>query len=157
MSEVLRGAELSRSALLDAIPQREPFRFVDEILDVDDEHIVATHRFLSDAPFYRGHFPGRPITPGVLLLEAMAQAAVVAHGIWLLAKQNGLDDIGKRITLFTDASVEFRSIVEPGERVVVTGRKRFFRRSVLRSDVELRGEDGRLACVGLLSGMGAAR
>ena len=106
MSEVLLGAELSHYALLDAIPQREPFRFIDEILDVDDEHIVAAHRFLPDAPFYRGHFPGRPITPGVLLVEAMAQAAVVAHGIWLLAKQDGLDDMDKRITLFTDASVE---------------------------------------------------
>jgi 3-hydroxyacyl-[acyl-carrier-protein] dehydratase len=157
VAEVLCGATLSPAALLDAIPQRDPFRFVDEILDVDDEHIVAAHRFLPDAPFYRGHFPGRPITPGVLLIETMAQAAVVAHGIWLLAKQFGLDGMDKRITLFTDASVEFRSVVEPGERVVVTGRKQFFRRSVLRSQVELRGEDGRLACVGLLSGMGAMR
>ena len=47
MSEELRGTELSHAALLDAIPQREPFRFVDEILDVDDEHIVDEAEWLA--------------------------------------------------------------------------------------------------------------
>jgi 3-hydroxyacyl-[acyl-carrier-protein] dehydratase len=68
-------ADLTPEQVLAALPHREPFRFVDEILAIDDEHIVAAHRFRSDADYYRGHFPGHPVTPGVLILEAMAQAA----------------------------------------------------------------------------------
>jgi 3-hydroxyacyl-[acyl-carrier-protein] dehydratase len=157
VDEARCGVELAPAALLDAIPQREPFRFVDEILEVDDQRIVAAYTFRPDAPFYRGHFPGRPITPGVLLIEAMAQAGVVAHGIWLVARDRGLDEVEKRSTLFTDATIEFRGVVEPGERVITTGRKQFFRRSVLRSQVEMRCEDGRIVCAGTLSGMGVPR
>ena len=81
-----RVSAMTPAEVLAAIPHRPPFRFVDEIVELDDEHIVAAYRFPADADFYRGHFPGNPITPGVLLLEAMAQAGVVAHGIYLLGR-----------------------------------------------------------------------
>jgi len=139
--------------VLSALPQRPPFRFVDEILELDDEHIVAAYRFPEDADYYRGHFPGNPITPGVLLLETMAQAGVVALGIYLLARQAAPDD-ARMLTLFTDATVEFTGIVRPGERVLIRGRKVLFRRRMLRSAVELALEDGRVVCSGTLSGMG---
>ena len=139
--------------VLNALPQRPPFRFVDEILELDDEHIVAAYRFPENAEYYRGHFPGNPITPGVLLLEAMAQAGVVAHGIYLLARSADAGD-ERMLTLFTDATVEFTGIVRPGERVVVRARKVLFRRRLLRSAVELTLEDGRVVCSGTLSGMG---
>ena len=139
--------------ILDALPQREPFRFVSEILELDDEHIVAAYRFPEDADYYRGHFPGNPITPGVLLLETMAQAGVVALGIYLLARHAAPDD-ERMLTLFTDATVEFTGIVRPGDRVVVRARKVLFRRRLLRSAVELALEDGRVVCSGTLSGMG---
>jgi 3-hydroxyacyl-[acyl-carrier-protein] dehydratase len=144
---------LTPAGVLDALPQRPPFRFVDEILELDDEHIVAAYRFPEDADYYRGHFPGNPITPGVLLLETMAQAGVVAHGIYLLARSAAPDD-ERMLTLFTDATVEFTGIVRPGDRVVVRARKVLFRRRVLRSAVELALEDGRVVCSGTLSGMG---
>jgi len=146
---------LSPADVLDALPQRAPFRFVDEILELDDEHIVAAYRFPENADYYRGHFPGNPITPGVLLLETMAQAGVVAHGIYLLARNAGADE-ERMLTLFTDATVEFTGIVRPGDRVVVRARKVFFRRRLLRSAVELALEDGRVVCSGTLSGMGVA-
>ena len=63
------GAEITGATLLELLPQQEPFRFVDEIVEVDEEHIVARYTFRPDADFYRGHFPGNPITPGVLLTE----------------------------------------------------------------------------------------
>jgi 3-hydroxyacyl-[acyl-carrier-protein] dehydratase len=139
--------------VLSALPQRPPFRFVDEILELDDEHIVAAYRFPEDADYYRGHFPGNPITPGVLLLETMAQAGVVAHGIYLLARHAEPDD-ERMLTLFTDATVEFTGIVRPGDRVLVRAKKVLFRRRLLRSAVELALEDGRVVCSGTLSGMG---
>ena len=149
--------ELSRDQVLAAVPQQAPFRFIDEILELDEEHIVAACRFREDADFYRGHFPGHPVTPGVLLVEAMAQAGVVALGIYLLARQASLDEARRCLTVFTDASVEFSGVVGPGERVLIRGRKLFFRRLKLRSAIEMLREDGTLVCSGTLSGMGIPR
>ena len=148
---------ITRAEVLAAVPQRAPFRFIDEILELDDEHIVAAYRFRTDADFYRGHFPDHPITPGVLLVEAMAQAGVVALGIYLVARETSLDEAARSVSLFTDAAVEFSAGVAPGERVVIAGRKVFFRRRKLRSAVEMRREDGTLVCSGTLSGMGITR
>ena len=150
------SAALSPAEVLARLPQQEPFRFVDEILEIDADHIVAAYRWREDADFYRGHFPGNPVTPGVLLVESMAQAAVVALGIYLL-EQEAPEEAGKLVTLFTDVAVEFSGLVRPGQRVVVQGRKRFFRRRKLRSEAEMRLEDGTLVCSGTLSGMGVPR
>lgn len=147
---------MTHGELLAAVPQADPFRFIDEVLSVDGDHISAAVRFREDADFYRGHFPGNPITPGVILIEAMAQAGVVAHGIYLLAEESGDVEDGM-LTLFTDAEVEFDGVVKPGERVFVEGRKVFFRHKKLRSEVEMRREDGTVVCRGTLSGMGVAR
>ena len=143
--------------VLKAIPQQEPFRFIDEILELGDDHIVASTTFRPDADFYRGHFPGNPITPGVILIEAMAQAGVVALGIHLLEQEIGADQAAKYTTLFTDAEVEFSGVVLPGTRVVTTGRVVFFRRRKLRCAVEMKLEDGTLVCSGTLSGMGVPK
>lgn len=157
MADAPRGRRLSAAEVLAALPQQPPFRFIDEILELDDEHVVAAYRFRPDAEFYRGHFPGHPVTPGVLLIEAMAQAGVVAHGIFLLAREVGLEEMEKLLTVFTDANVEFSGMVLPGQRVLTTGRKQFFRRRKLRAQVEMRLEDGTLVCSGTLSGIGVPR
>jgi 3-hydroxyacyl-[acyl-carrier-protein] dehydratase len=151
------GSELSPEEVLALVPQQEPFRFIDEILELDPDHIVASYRFRADADFYRGHFPGNPVTPGVILTEAMAQTGVVALGIYLYALEFSAEEVEKLVTVFTDANVEFSGIVEPGDRVVTTGRKKFFRRKKLRAEVEMRLDDGTLVCSGELSGMGVPR
>jgi 3-hydroxyacyl-[acyl-carrier-protein] dehydratase len=97
------------------------------------------------------------VTPGVLLIESMAQAGVVALGIYLLAKESGLAELGSLVTVFTDAQVEFSGMVPPGARVTIEGRKVFFRRRKLRSQVEMRLVDGSVVCSGTLSGMGVPR
>lgn len=148
----------SADELLALLPHREPFRFVDEILAVDPARIVAAVRFRADADFYRGHFPGHPVTPGVLVVEAMAQAGVALHGAYLLAcEAGGAAAAGALLTLFTDAQVEFAAPVPPGARVVVTGEKLWWRRRKLRSRVEARLEDGTLVASGELAGMALAR
>jgi len=147
------SAALSPAEVLARLPQQEPFRFVDEILEIDDDHIVAAYRWRTDADFYRGHFPGNPVTPGVLLVESMAQAAVVSLGIYLLEKEAAAE-AAKLVTLFTDVNVEFSGLVRPGDRVLIRGRKLFFRRRKLRAEAEMRLEDGTLVCSGTLSGMG---
>jgi len=148
----MRG--LTKGEILAELPQKAPFRFVDEILEISDEKIVAAYRFREDHEFYRGHFPGNPVTPGVILVEAMAQVGVVALGIHLLAQQAGIEEARKVVTMFTDMHVDFTGIVRPGDRVITTGRKVFFRRLKLRSAVEMRLEDGSVVCSGALSGIG---
>ena len=140
--------------VLARIPQQEPFRFVDEILSIDEEAIEACYTWRRDADFYRGHFPGNPVTPGVLLIESMAQAAVVAHGIYLLSREGA--DPEKLVTFFTDAQIDFSGMVKPGDRVEIRGRKLFWRRRKLRSEAEMRLADGTVVCSGVLSGMGVA-
>src|SRR5512145_2125213 len=124
----MAGRVLSPEQVLARIPQREPFRFVDEILEVDDEHVVASYRWRPEADFYRGHFPGDPVTPGVLLVESLAQASVVALGIYLLAKELPEEEAAKIVPFFTDATVEFSGIVRPGTRVRLESKKLFWRR-----------------------------
>ena len=148
---------LTPSQVLERIPQQEPFRFIDEIRELDSEHIVASYRFDEGADFYRGHFPGNPITPGVILVESMAQAGVVALGLYLCALELSSEELEKLVTVFTDAEVEFTGSVRPGDRVVTTGRKVFFRRRKLRAEVEMKLADGTLICSGVLSGMGVPR
>lgn len=144
--------------VLARVPQQDPFRFIDGIDELDADHIVAHCTFPDDAHFYRGHFPGNPITPGVILTEAMAQAGVVAFGIYLLSlEEGGRDEIEKLLTLFTEANVEFSSRVLPGERVITTACKEMFRRRKLRSRVEMRREDGALVASGTIAGMGVSR
>jgi len=138
--------------LLRHMPQQQPFRFVDEVLSVDARHIVCRYTFRPEEDFYRGHFPGRPITPGVILLEAMAQSGVVLHGLYLLIAE-GVSPARYR-TMFTDAQVEWYAPVAPGETVTVGSELIAWRRRRIRSRVELRLADGRLAASGALAGMG---
>lgn len=146
-------AALTPAEVLAAIPHGAPFRFVEDILEIDNEHIVASCRFDESSDFYRGHFPGNPITPGVLLLEAMAQAGVVAHGIYLLGRA-ALESEGEVLTLFTHADAEFLGVVRPGERLLVRGQMLRFRHRMMRSKVSMHREDGSVVCEATLTGLG---
>jgi 3-hydroxyacyl-[acyl-carrier-protein] dehydratase len=149
----MNGKRLTPVEVLEILPQQDPFRFVDKILELDEDHIIGTYRFDPNADFYRGHFPGNPVTPGVILIEAMAQMGIVALGIFLLALESEADT-AKMTTLFTDTSVDFGGIVKPGERVTITANKVFFRRRKLRSQAEMKLDDGTVVCSGIVSGMG---
>lgn len=150
----MSGTVLSPAEVLDLVPQAEPFRFIDEILEVDEDHIVATYRFPPDADFYRGHFPGNPVTPGVILLESMAQVGVVALGVYLFGLAGGIEEVNRRIALFTEAEVEFSGLVKPGQRVTIRAEKVFFRRGKIRSRAEMTLDDGRVVCSATIAGMG---
>ena len=152
----MRVSGFDRETILEHLPQQEPFRFVDRILEVDDDHIVATYRFRPEHDFYRGHFPGNPVTPGVILIESMAQVGVVAMGIYLLSRE-APEKVGKVVTMFTDVAMDFTGVVRPGDEVTITGHKQFFRRLKLRSKVEMKLADGTTVASGTVSGMGVDR
>ena len=142
--------------VLAMIPQQRPFRFIDEILELDSRHIRAAYRFREDESFYAGHFPGKPITPGVILIEAMAQAGVVALGIGiLLEKGMPAEQIKEMTTLFAYAeTVEFSGTVYPGEKILIQGEKVYFRKGNIKTNTSICRENGELVCSGVLAGTG---
>jgi 3-hydroxyacyl-[acyl-carrier-protein] dehydratase len=145
--------------VLAAVPQQAPFRFIDEILELDADHIVGAYRFREDESFYRGHFPGRPVTPGVILVEAMAQTGVVAFGLYLVMEQGREEELkkGSLTTLFTVIEVmEFAGMVSPGERVIIRGEKVYFRKGNLKAKVSMERENGEPVASGVLAGMGVS-
>lgn len=149
-----------KQEVLQLLPQQPPFRFIDEIISIDDEHIVGAYRFREDEYFYRGHFPGNPITPGVILIETMAQVGVVAFGIYLLSRQKNMrpSQLDMPLSLFSLAdAIEFKRIVAPGERVIVKAKKVYFRKNTIKADVSMERENGEIICSGKLSGMGVSK
>jgi 3-hydroxyacyl-[acyl-carrier-protein] dehydratase len=148
---------LSRDEVLALIPQQPPFRYLDRLIELTDEGAIGEYTFRPDEWFYRGHFPGDPVTPGVILLETMCQTGLVALGIYLLGLEQPRDEVARTVTLFTDANVEFAHIVRPGDTVRVAAHKQLWRRRKLRSTVSLTLADGTLVAGGTVSGMGVKR
>jgi 3-hydroxyacyl-[acyl-carrier-protein] dehydratase len=157
MSDVAAGVVLTPEEVLAMLPQKEPFLFVDEVVEVSSDHIVARFTFREDHDFYRGHFPGRPVTPGVILLESLAQVGVVALGLYLIARDQGREAVLNALALFTDANIEFTGLVSPGDRVTIRATKVFFRRGKIRSEAEMTLDDGTVVCSGTISGLGVPR
>ena len=99
--------------IMEVLPHRYPFLLVDRVLEIDIENmkIKALKNVTINEPFFIGHFPGNPVMPGVLIIEAMAQV-----GAYLMLKKAGIED---GIVLF--ASIEeakFRKPVVPGDQII---------------------------------------
>lgn len=148
---------LTPEEVLQILPQQKPFRFIDRIVSIDENRIVGEYTFRPDEVFYAGHFPGNPVTPGVILIETMCQTGLVALGIYLLGLEAPRAEVEKIITLFTDSNVEFERVVKPGEKVRVEAEKVWFRRRKLKSHVTLSLADGTPVARGTVSGMGVLR
>jgi 3-hydroxyacyl-[acyl-carrier-protein] dehydratase len=104
-------------SVTELIPHRPPFLFVDEIVSHTDEGLVAKRTWRAEEDFYKGHYPGAPITPGVLLCEAVFQAA--ACYLALKARAAGAKP-GEGVPLIAKISdVRFRSPVYPGDSILL--------------------------------------
>lgn len=104
-------------SVTELIPHRPPFLFVDEIVNHDDAGLVARRTWRAEEDFYQGHYPGAPITPGVLLCEAVFQAA--ACFMALKARAAG-GAPGEGVPLIAKISdVRFRTPVYPGDSIVL--------------------------------------
>jgi 3-hydroxyacyl-[acyl-carrier-protein] dehydratase len=96
--------------VMEALPHRYPMLLVDRVESLDpDKGIVAIKAVTINEPFFQGHFPARPIMPGVLIVEALAQAAGV-----LAVEALGLAGSGKLVYFMAIEGAKFRAPVEPG-------------------------------------------
>jgi 3-hydroxyacyl-[acyl-carrier-protein] dehydratase len=106
--------------VLRRIPHRSPFLFVDEIVSETPDLLVARRTWRPDEDFYRGHYPGAPITPGVLLCEAVFQAGAL-HLSRVLAEQGAPAGVPLLVKI---SDVRFRNPVFPGDVVTIEVRKK---------------------------------
>ncbi len=100
--------------ILKYLPQRPPFLMIDRVIELTlGESIVATKNITMNEPYFMGHFPGRPVMPGVLIVEALAQTgAVLAY-----RSTNTVPDDGVLYFFAGIDNARFRRVVEPGDQL----------------------------------------
>ena len=124
---------------------------MDELTHISDNGVRGNYTFKKSDYFYRGHFKDYPITPGVILIEVMAQIGLVCLGIYLLREK--FSDIKKPQIALTSTNIDFFLPVKPKQRVNVVSEKIYFRFNKLKCKVQLFNEKNQLVCKGVISGM----
>ena len=104
---------MSRQEILDAIPHRDPFLLVDEVVERSETQIIGCKTFSGEEWFFSGHYPGHPLVPGVLLCEAAMQCGAI------LLSQHFTDTAGKVPVATRMGDVRFKRMVRPGETIVM--------------------------------------
>lgn len=108
-----RASDLDVTEVMEHIPHRYPFLLIDRLVDVvPNESAVGVKNVTINEPFFQGHFPSRPIMPGVLIVEAMAQTAgcLVVHSLGLKGKQ-------RLVYFMSIENARFRKPVVPGDQL----------------------------------------
>ena len=135
---------IGREEIEAILPHRDPFLLLDEVVELEPGKRVVARKTVRDDEFWtRGHFPGRPVMPGVLIVEAMAQAGAVA----VLSQEENRG----RLALFAGIDdVRFKRIVEPGDELELTCELEAVRGPVGRGKARAT-VDGKLAARGTLT------
>ena len=136
--------------IMSYLPHRYPFLLVDRILQlVPGEHVVALKNVTINEPFFQGHFPGVPIMPGVLILEALAQAGGV------LAYVSSVEGIEGSLVYFTGIDkARFRKPVKPGDQLILEARLIKVRSKIVRLSGVAKVNDEKVAEADLMAAIG---
>jgi 3-hydroxyacyl-[acyl-carrier-protein] dehydratase len=137
--------------VLRTLPHRYPFLMLDRILELTSETVVGLKNVTINEPFFQGHFPGQPIMPGVMIVEAMAQAAAIL-GFSLLDDQKG-----NTIYFMGMDKVRFRKPVRPGDQLIIKARLLKRKGPVFKMQAEAFVEDQLVAEAELLATLGSAK
>ena len=107
------GVDIDIQRVMEMIPHRYPFLFIDRVVSMDGfKHAVAIKNVTFNEPHFQGHWPGQPIFPGVLQVEALAQLAGVLH-------MRRMENTGKIAVLLSLDKVKFRSPVRQGDQLIL--------------------------------------
>jgi len=142
--------------ILTYLPYKSSFLFVDNILSLDSNGVTGDYTLRKEAFFYEDHFIDNPVTPGVIITEIMAQTGLVVLGIYLMISENNEPGITMNegsFPLLTSTDVSFYKMVLPGERVIVTSVKQYFRFGKLKCSIEMHDDAGEVVAKGVFSGI----
>ena len=142
--------------ILNYLPYKSSFLFVDNIIELNEDGVVGDYTLKADSFFYEDHFPGNPVTPGVIITEIMAQIGLVVLGIHLMltnGKQQGVVMDEGSFPLLTSTNVEFYKMVLPEEKVIVSSEKQYFRFGKLKCLVKMHNTAGELIAKGTFAGV----
>jgi 3-hydroxyacyl-[acyl-carrier-protein] dehydratase len=132
--------------VLKYLPHREPFLFIDEVIDIDlGNSIHAIKKVLPEEDYLRGHFPGNPIMPGVIIIEALAQAS----GILGFKTMDKTPQEGSLYVFAGVDNVRFRKRVRPGDTLHLFSKVVNVKRGIWKFDVRAEVND-ELACSAII-------
>jgi 3-hydroxyacyl-[acyl-carrier-protein] dehydratase len=113
----MMSERLDIEAIMRQLPHRYPFLLVDRVLEcVPGQKVVALKNVTYNEPYFPGHFPHRPVMPGVLIIEALAQVA----GVLAFKTVNAVPDQDTRFYFVAIDNARFRKPVEPGDQLLLT-------------------------------------
>ncbi|MDR3716927.1 MAG: hydroxymyristoyl-ACP dehydratase [Puia sp.] len=141
--------------ILSHLPYKSSFLFVDNITLLTEDKVIGDYTLKEDAFFYEDHFPGNPVTPGVIVTEIMAQIGLVVLGIYLVGLSPGEFAVtpgNKWMPLLASTDVAFYKMVLPGEKVTVISTKQYFRFGKLKCRIEMHDAAGEPIAKGVFSG-----
>ena len=151
------------SDIIKHFPIAAPYKFIDEILELDSDHVVGTYTFKPDEFFFKGHFPGNPVVPGSILLEAAAQIGLIPLGIYTLVAAGEFPEWENRnegqqlpmadLFYLVSSDLVFKKVIKPGEQIIVRSEKVFYKLQKLKCNVSIKTEDGALVCRGIMAGV----
>lgn len=129
------------TSIMEMIPHRYPFLLIDKVIDVvADTSAIGIKNVTFNEPHFMGHFPGKPIMPGVLIIEAMAQTSAV-----LVVKTLGDETAGKLVYFMSVENARFRKPVTPGDTMYIHVQKERNRGNVWKFTSEAKVDGVRVA------------
>ncbi|MDR0791703.1 MAG: hypothetical protein LBE82_00225 [Chitinophagaceae bacterium] len=170
---MIEELKITPQLIIEKFPIAEPFKFIGQIISIDERSITGSYTFDKDAFFYKGHFINSPVTPGSIVQESAAQIGLVAFGMYLLG--NGIDKVstvmGEEILekivhipafeighlkvrfYLVSSDMIFKKIVLPGDTIFVHSQKIHFRLNKLKCDIKVLDEANNIIAKGIMSGM----
>lgn len=129
--------------IIKILPYLKSFLFVDEISEIDEDHVIGYHTFSKNDFFYESHFIHKPVTPGIILIEMMGQIGMVCHLLFL-------NELYKNHIPFhpilSNVEASFLKEVNVDDKLKVISNKIYYRNGILKSNLQLFNSKDEICC-----------